>query len=97
MKSSKAALGFILVTVVIDMMGIGIILPVTPKLIAELINGTNSEAATYGGLLVFAYAIMQFTFAPILGGLSDKFGRRPVLLASLFGFALDYLFLAFAP
>lgn len=73
------------------------ILPVLPKLIQELIHGNISDASRYGGLLTFGYAVMQFMFAPVLGGLSDQFGRRPVLLFSLFGFGLDYLFLSFAP
>ena len=81
----------------IDIIGLGIIIPVIPTLIKELINGDISEAAKYGGWLLFAYAITQFLFAPLIGNLSDKFGRRPVILISLFGFSLDYLFLAFAP
>jgi DHA1 family tetracycline resistance protein-like MFS transporter len=97
MKSSKAATGFIFITVLLDVIGLGIIIPVLPKLITELTGGTNSDAAFYGGWLMFAYAFMQFLFAPILGGLSDQIGRRPVLLFSLFGFALDYLLMALAP
>lgn len=98
MKSSRqAAVGFIFITLLIDVTGLGIIIPVMPSLIQELTGGTNSEAAAYGGWLISAYAIMQFLFAPIMGGLSDKYGRRPVLLASLFGFGIDYLFLALAP
>jgi len=96
-KKGKAALGFIFVTLLIDVTGLGIIIPVLPTLIAELIHGNLSDAASYGGWLTFAYAIMQFVFAPILGNLSDRFGRRPVLLFSLLGFGIDYLFLAFAP
>ncbi|XDD51110.1 TCR/Tet family MFS transporter [Leptospira sp. WS92.C1] len=92
-----AALGFIFVTILIDVIGFGIIIPVLPKLIQELTHGTLSEAAWYGGLLMFAYSLVQFVCAPFVGGLSDRFGRRPILLASLFGFTLDYLFLAFAP
>src|SRR6478736_668923 len=91
------AIGFIFVTLLIDVTGLGIIIPVMPTLIQELTQGTVSEAARYGGWLISAYAIVQFFCAPIMGGLSDKYGRRPVLLASLFGFGLDYLFLAFAP
>lgn len=93
----KAAIGFIFITLMIDVTGLGIIIPVLPKLIEQLIHGSISDASRYGGWLTGTYAIMQFLFAPIIGGLSDKYGRRPVLLFSLFGFALDYLFLSFAP
>ena len=97
MKSNKPALSFIFVTMLVDIIGLGIILPVLPALIQELTGGTIGDASKYGGWMMFAYAIMQFLFSPILGGLSDRFGRRPILLISLFGFGLDYLFLAFAP
>ncbi|MCC8425963.1 TCR/Tet family MFS transporter [Mucilaginibacter sp. UR6-11] len=97
-KSKKqAALGFIFITLLIDVTGLGIIIPVLPKLIETLIHGNLSEASRYAGLLTLAYAVMQFLFAPVLGNLSDKYGRRPVLLGSLLGFGIDYLFLAFAP
>lgn len=92
-----AALGFIFITLLIDITGIGIIIPVLPALITELIGGTLSQAARYGGWLLFTYAFVQFLCAPIIGGLSDQYGRRPILLASLFGFGMDYLFLAYAP
>jgi DHA1 family tetracycline resistance protein-like MFS transporter len=81
----------------IDITGWGIIIPVIPKLIKELIHGDISEAAKIGGWLTFAYAITQFVFAPLVGNLSDKFGRRPIILISLFAFSMDYLLLAFAP
>jgi len=98
MRSSRpAALGFIFVTMLVDITGWGIIIPVIPKLIEQLIHVDVSTASKYGGWLTFAYAAMQFVCAPILGNLSDKFGRRPVLLFSLFGFGIDYLFLSFAP
>ncbi len=97
MASKKAALGFIFVTLLIDVTGIGIIIPIIPDLISELTGATVSKSAAIGGWLVFAYAIMQFIFAPILGGLSDQFGRRSVLLISLFGFGVDYIFTALAP
>jgi DHA1 family tetracycline resistance protein-like MFS transporter len=99
MKQSKkqAAIGFIFITLIIDITGWGIIIPVIPKLIEELIHGDISEAAKYGGWLTFAYAFTQFIFAPVMGNLSDRFGRRPILLISLFAFSLDYLLLAFAP
>lgn len=93
----KAALGFIFITLLLDVTGLGIIIPVLPKLIEGLIHGNISEASKYAGWLTFAYAIMQFLFAPIIGNLSDQYGRRPVLLLSLLGFGVDYLFLAFAP
>ena len=93
----KAAIGFIFITLMIDVTGLGLIIPVLPKLIQQLIQGDISDASKYGGWLTFSYAVMQFFFAPIMGGLSDKFGRRPVLLLSLFGFGLDYVFLSYAP
>ena len=97
-KNRKAAIGFIFITLLIDVTGLGLIIPVVPKLIEQLLHTTDiSKVALYGGLLTFSYAIMQFLFAPVLGNLSDKFGRRPVLLFSLFGFGLDYLLLSFAP
>lgn len=97
MTRKNAAVGFIFITLLIDVIGLGIIIPVLPKLIMELSGEGLSEASEYGGWLMFSYAIFQFLAAPILGGLSDKFGRRPILLSSLFGFGIDYLFLAFAP
>src|SRR5215475_7143421 len=96
-KSRQAGLGFILVTVFVDVIGWGLIIPVMPDLIAGMKHIPVNLASAYGGWLLFAYAVMQFLCAPILGNLSDQYGRRPVLLFSLFGFGVDYLFLAFAP
>lgn len=93
----RPALSFIFITLLIDVIGLGIIIPVLPGLIQELTGGSLADASRYGGWMLFAYAFMQFICAPLLGGLSDKFGRRPVLLASLFGFGLDYVLMAFAP
>ena len=93
----KAAVGFIFITLLIDVMGWGLIIPVMPKLISELKGIPVNEASSYGAWLLSAYAITQFLFAPVIGNLSDKYGRRPVLLISLLGFGIDYLFLALAP
>jgi DHA1 family tetracycline resistance protein-like MFS transporter len=97
MRNSRPALGFIFVTILIDVIGFGIIIPIVPKLLSSLVGGTMSDAARIGGWLIFAFALMQFIFSPILGNLSDQYGRRPILLISLFGFGLDYLFTAWAP
>ncbi|NQV76239.1 MAG: TCR/Tet family MFS transporter [Bacteroidetes bacterium] len=95
--SRKAAISFIFFTLLLDVIGLGLIIPVFPQLIAELVGGTMSTASQWSGLLTFAYAITQFVFAPVIGNLSDQYGRRPVLLLSLFGFGIDYIFLALAP
>ena len=97
MKKKDHSLLFIFITIFIDITGLGIIIPVIPALITELINGSISEAAKYSGWLMFSYATLQFLFAPLLGGLSDQYGRRPVILLSLFGFGINYLVLALAP
>ena len=91
------AIIFIFITIVIDVLGIGIIIPVLPKILLELTGKGLSEASQYSGYLMASYAIMQFIFSPIIGGLSDKFGRRPVILVALFGFFLDYMILVYAP
>lgn len=96
-EKKNAAIGFIFITLLIDVIGFGIIIPVMPRLIQELSHVSNSAAAKIGGWLLFAFAITQFIFSPFMGNLSDHFGRRPVLLASLFGFSMDYLILAFSP
>ena len=96
-KKMTAALGFIFITMLVDCIGLGLMLPVMPDLIRELTGGSISEASTYGGWLTFAYASMQFFCAPIVGALSDRYGRRPVLLGALLGLGIDYLFMAWAP
>ena len=88
---------FVFVTVLIDAMGIGIIIPVMPDLIRELTGLPLGAAALWGGYLSFVYALMQFVFGPTLGNLSDRFGRRPVLLVSLCALAVNYLVMGFAP
>lgn len=95
-KNSKA-LSFIFITLLIDVIGIAIIIPVVPKLIEELMHGGIVQAASVGKWLVFIYAFMQFLCSPILGGLSDRYGRRPVVLTALLGMAVDYLIQAQAP
>ncbi len=93
----KHAISFIFITLLLDVIGIGIIIPVIPGLIKEITHSDISHAAKIGSWLLFSYAIMQFIFSPILGGLSDKYGRRPVLLLSLLGLGLDYIMHAVAP
>jgi len=100
----KAAMAFIFVSLLIDILGIGIIIPVLPELIKELVGGdlTNpaaiaSRASLWGGIIGASYALTQFFFAPIVGALSDRFGRRPILLCSMFGLGVDYLVQYSAP
>jgi len=94
---SNSATTFIFITVVIDMLGIGLVWPIMPKLIEEMTGGPVSNAATIYGLLVSGYALMQFLFGPIMGILSDRYGRRPIILISLAGLGVDYVILALAP
>jgi MFS transporter, DHA1 family, tetracycline resistance protein len=95
--TKKAAIGFIFVTLLIDVMGFGLIIPVLPALISQLKGISINQAATYGAILLSVFAVTQFLFSPVIGNLSDRFGRRPVLLLSLFGFGIDYIILALAP
>ncbi|HTN39026.1 MAG TPA: TCR/Tet family MFS transporter [Arachidicoccus sp.] len=95
--SKKAAISFIFVTLLIDIMGWGLIIPVLADLVAQLKHIPINEASTYGAYLLSAFAIVQFLFAPVIGNLSDKFGRRPILLLSLLGFGIDYIIQAVAP
>ncbi|MBI4920473.1 MAG: TCR/Tet family MFS transporter [Devosia nanyangense] len=96
-RDSPLTLACILITILLDMVGYGIIVPVLPELIRELTGGGVSQAAVIGGWLVFVYSVMQFIFSPVLGNLSDRFGRRPVLLGSLLGLTFDYAMMGFAP
>ncbi|WP_088310625.1 MFS transporter [Novosphingobium sp. B 225] len=93
----KATLAVVALIVFIDSLGVGLILPVMPRLIGEITHSGLGQAAEFGGLLLFSYAAMQFLFAPVIGGLSDRFGRRPVLLVTLFLLGIDYLVMAAAP
>ncbi len=95
-SGGNKALLFIFITLLIDVMGIGIIIPVLPKLIMSMEHCTVERANVISGYMMFVYAFMQFFFSPLLGALSDRYGRRSVLLISLFGFGIDYLFLGFA-
>ena len=94
---TQAALGFVFVTALVDIVGIGLIIPITPTLIKEVSDLPHSQVIFFGGLLFTSYSAMQFLFAPILGGLSDRYGRRPIILIALFGFTVDYIIVAFAP
>jgi len=96
-RPGRNALIFVLATVCIDAIGFGIILPVLPDLVREVSNTDYSGAAIWGGYLSFAYAAMQFAFGPLVGSMSDRFGRRPVLLISLAAMAIDFLIMAMAP
>ncbi|MBB5515071.1 DHA1 family tetracycline resistance protein-like MFS transporter [Rubricella aquisinus] len=94
---SRLPFVFIIFTVMLDAMGIGLLMPVLPDLISALDGGSLADAARWGGLLAFTYAGMQFLFGPLVGALSDRFGRRPILLISLVGMGLAYVITAFAP
>jgi DHA1 family tetracycline resistance protein-like MFS transporter len=92
-----AAVAFIFVTVVLDVLALGIIIPVLPKLVENFLGGNTGRAAEIYGLFGSVWALMQFVCSPLLGSLSDRFGRRPVILLSNFGLGLDYIFMALAP
>jgi DHA1 family tetracycline resistance protein-like MFS transporter len=97
MKPHSASVSFILLTLVIDALGFGLVVPIVPELVLKLSGLTVSGASQWVGLLLMAFALMQFACAPVLGALSDRFGRRPVLLLSLGGTCANYLLLAWAP
>lgn len=92
-----AAVAFIFVTILLDMFALGLIMPILPKLVESFVDNDTASAARIFGLFGTAWALMQFLFSPILGGLSDRFGRRPVVLLSNFGLGLDYVLMALAP
>lgn len=95
--ADRRALAVILLSVLLDMMGIGIVVPVLPQMIRAIAQTDLSEASIIGGWLFVAYSAMQFLFGPLVGNLSDAYGRRPVLLVSILGLGLDYLVTAYAP
>ena len=96
-RERRPALAFIFVVLVLDILGIGLIVPILPKLVTSFRDGNVAQGAFAYGWLLGAYALMQFLFAPILGALSDKYGRRKVILISLLGAGLDYFLMAWAP
>ena len=97
MKPRKAGVIFILITVTLDMLALGLIAPVLPKLVLNLIGGDTTSAAKWFGIFGTVFALMQFVFSPVLGVLSDRLGRRPIILLSNFGLGLDYFVMAMAP
>ena len=96
-EKRQAGISFIMIMIFIDIFSIGIIIPVLPELVKEFAGGSTSLAGLYVGIIGAAYSLMQFLFAPVLGALSDRFGRRPVLLISMFGLGIDFLVQGFAP
>lgn len=101
--AKAGAVRFIFITLLLDVLGFGVLIPVAPQLVKELLArqspllGTDAAAANYYGWLVSVYAVMSFFFSPVLGALSDRFGRRPVLLFAIFGSGLDYFAMALSP
>src|SRR5438094_9329059 len=97
MKNRPAAIAFIFVTVMLDMLALGLIAPVLPKLILDFLGGNMNSAANWNGVFGTVFALMQFFFSPVLGVLSDKYGRRPVILLSNLRLGLDYIAMALSP
>src|SRR5919206_1831752 len=97
MRNRQASVVFVLITLFIDVLGMGLVIPILPRLVQELLGGAIGEASFVFGLLVSIYAVMQFFCAPVLGALSDRFGRRPVILMALAGLGFDYVLLSLAP
>ena len=93
----RAAIVFIFITVVLDILALGMIIPILPKLVVNFMSGDTVRAAKIYGLFGTVWALMQFLFSPVLGALSDRFGRRPVILLSNLGLGLDYILMALAP
>src|SRR2546423_8952051 len=97
MKTRKGAVIFIFITVTLDMLALGLSMPVLPKLVLDFLGGNAASAAKMFGIFGTVFALMQFVFSPVLGVLSDRFGRRPVILLSNLGLGLDYIVMALAP
>src|SRR5260370_22362419 len=97
MRTRQASVVFVLITVFIDVLGMGLVIPILPRLVQNMLGGSISDASFVFGLLVSIYAVMQFFCAPVLGALSDRFGRRPVILLALVGLGFDYVLLSVAP
>ena len=95
--ASRAAVAFIFITLTLDVLAMGVIIPVLPELIEDFMAGAEADAVRIGAWMGFVWAFMQFIFTPIQGALSDRFGRRPVLLISMTGLGLDYILMALAP
>lgn len=96
-RASRQALAFIFITVLLDMMALGMVAPVLPRLVSEFVSGGAATAAAWFGLFNTVFALMQFFFSPMIGALSDRFGRRPLILVSNLGLGLNYLLMAWAP
>jgi DHA1 family tetracycline resistance protein-like MFS transporter len=97
LQPRRAAFAFVFITVLLDMFAIGIIIPVLPRLVEDFVGGNTAKAASIYGLFGTVWALMQFLFSPVLGSLSDRFGRRAIILLSNFGLGLDYILMALAP
>src|SRR5919204_5709980 len=97
MRNRRASVVFVLITLFIDILGMGLVIPILPRLVQHLLGGAVGEASFAYGLLVSIYSVMQFFCAPVLGALSDRFGRRPVILLALAGLGFDYVLLSLAP
>src|SRR5919199_6846088 len=97
MRTRSASVVFVLITLFIDILGMGLVIPILPRLVQSLLGGAIGEASVVYGLLVSIYAVMQFFCAPVLGALSDRFGRRPIILLALAGLGFDYVLLSVAP
>src|SRR5215470_8042323 len=93
----QAAFPFVFMTVVLDVLALGVIIPVLPELVKAFMSGDTARAARITGIFGTVWALMQFIFSPLLGAISDRFGRRPVILLSNFGLGLDYILMALSP